>query len=296
MNFEQLSYVKKIYETESIIYAAEAMHISQSAMSQSIANLEAELGYKLFNRSRKGTLPTQDGKHLIPYIIEILEAQHNLLDEVDAMKAHINGSLTIATIPTLFNKVVPKALSKFNKDYPHINVKIFESDKDEIARLVQRNEVDIGLIGIRDNESIDDGLQLHSLNRSSGFKLIVPKKSKLALKEEVNLEEIQQYPFVLYDRSFYQNNLKAFEDENGPLKIVFRTNNPSVLIRTVSEGLGISIVSNLIIEDDPFIMNGSIETVPIGKPFDYYIYFTAITKGTDNNNAAISKFISYLRS
>ncbi|MCD8877854.1 LysR family transcriptional regulator [Staphylococcus kloosii] len=296
MNFEQLSYVKKIYETESIIYAAEAMHISQSAMSQSIANLETELGYKLFNRSRKGTLPTQDGKHLIPYIIEILEAQHHLLDEVDAMKAHINGSLTIATIPTLFNKVVPKALSKFNKDYPHINVKIFESDKDEIARLVQQNEVDIGLIGIRDNESIDDGLQLHSLNRSSGFKLIVPKKSKLALKEEVNLEEIQQYPFVLYDRSFYQNNLKAFEDENGPLKIVFRTNNPSVLIRTVSEGLGISIVSNLIIEDDPFIMNGSIETVPIGKPFDYYIYFTAITKGTDNNNAAINKFISYLRS
>ena len=296
MNFEQLSYVKKISETESIIYAAEAMHISQSAMSQSIANLETELGYKLFNRSRKGTLPTQDGKHLIPYIIEILEAQHHLLDEVDAMKAHINGSLTIATIPTLFNKVVPKALSKFNKDYPHINVKIFESDKDEIARLVQQNEVDIGLIGIRDNESIDDGLQLHSLNRSSGFKLIVPKKSKLALKEEVNLEEIQQYPFVLYDRSFYQNNLKAFEDENGPLKIVFRTNNPSVLIRTVSEGLGISIVSNLIIEDDPFIMNGSIETVPIGKPFDYYIYFTAITKGTDNNNAAINKFISYLRS
>ena len=54
------------------------------------------------------------------------------------------------------------------------------------------------MIGIRDNESIDDGLQLHSLNKSSGFKLIVPKKSKLALKEEVNLEEIQQYPFVLY--------------------------------------------------------------------------------------------------
>lgn len=295
MNFEQLSYIKKIYETESIIYAAKAMHISQSAMSQSIANLETELGCKLFNRSRKGTLPTQDGKHLIPYIIEILEAQHNLLDKVDAMKAQIDGSLTIATIPTLFNKVVPKALSKFNKDYPHINVKIFESDKDEIIRLLQKNDVDIGLIGIRDNETVNQDLQLHALNRSSGFKLIVPKKSKLALKEEVNLEAIQQYPFVLYDRSFYQNNLKVFEEENGPLKIVFRTNNPSVLIRTVSEGLGISIVSNLIIEDDPFIMNGTIETVPIGKPFDYYIYFTALTKLKDNNNAAMNKFISYLR-
>jgi DNA-binding transcriptional LysR family regulator len=47
MNFEQLSYVQKIYELESIIHASEAMHISQSAMSQSIANLESELGYKI---------------------------------------------------------------------------------------------------------------------------------------------------------------------------------------------------------------------------------------------------------
>ncbi|MDW4285872.1 LysR family transcriptional regulator, partial [Staphylococcus saprophyticus] len=62
MNFEQLAYVKKIYETESIVHASETMHISQSAMSQSIANLEAELGYKLFDRSRKGTLPTEVGK------------------------------------------------------------------------------------------------------------------------------------------------------------------------------------------------------------------------------------------
>ena len=101
--------------------------------------------------------------HLIPYIIEILEAQHHLLDEVDAMKAHINGSLTIATIPTLFNKVVPKALSKFNKDYPHINVKIFESDKDEIARLVQQ----INTLGLFVRNTIFNG----PFSSSNAFKL-----------------------------------------------------------------------------------------------------------------------------
>ena len=54
MNFEQLSYVKKIYELESIVHASEAMHISQSAMSQSIANLESELGYKILIVHVKG--------------------------------------------------------------------------------------------------------------------------------------------------------------------------------------------------------------------------------------------------
>ncbi|MGW9939162.1 DNA-binding transcriptional LysR family regulator [Staphylococcus epidermidis] len=53
MNFEQLAYVKKLYELESMIQASESIHISQSAMSQSLTNLEKELGYKLFSRSRK---------------------------------------------------------------------------------------------------------------------------------------------------------------------------------------------------------------------------------------------------
>lgn len=113
MNFEQLAYVKTVYEMESMIHASEKMHISQSAMSQSIANLEKEIGYKLFERSRKGTFLTEEGQRLIPYILEILESQNDLLVEVQNMKTDIAGTLKIATIPTLFHKIVPKALSHF---------------------------------------------------------------------------------------------------------------------------------------------------------------------------------------
>ncbi|MGI2238080.1 LysR family transcriptional regulator [Staphylococcus cohnii] len=295
MNFEQLSYVKKIYELESIVHASEAMHISQSAMSQSIANLESELGYKIFNRSRKGTLPTEVGKRLIPLIIDILEAQTGLLSEVEALHSNIKGSLKIATIPTLFNKIVPKALSNFKKDYAHIDVEVFESDRQEIIKMIENNEIDIGLIGKTENETFSHRIVPHSLNLSTDFKLIVPKKSKLSLKSMVEMESIKQFPFVLYDRNFYHNNFKAFEDENGPLKIVFRTNNPSVLIKTVSEGLGVSIVSSLMLEDDPFILNGLIEMLPIGSPFDYYIYFTALTNVDRANEQTIRTFIEYLK-
>lgn len=295
MNFEQLAYVKKIYEEESIIHAAEAMHISQSAMSQSIANLETELGYKIFKRSRKGTFPTEVGTQLLPLIIEILEAQTHLLTEVETLHTHIEGSLKITTIPTLFNKILPKALSKFKNDYPHIEIEVFESDRESILKMVEQNEVDIGLIGKTENETFSQNIVSNALNISTDFRLIVPKKSKLSLQNTVDMESIQQYPFVLYDRNFYRNNFKAFEDANGPLKIVFRTNNPSVLIRTVSEGLGISIVSSLILEDDPFILNGLIETLQIGAPFDYYIYFTALTNVDRANERTIRTFIEYLK-
>ena len=111
----------------------------------------------------------------------------------------------------------------------------------------------------------------------------------------MSLEEIQQYPFVLYDRSFYQHNFKEFEEVYGPLKIVFRTNNPGVVLRTVAEGLGVSIVSSLMLEEDLLIESGMIEQIPIGNPFDYYIYFTALTKGVQNKYSVANTFITYIK-
>src|SRR5699024_9660522 len=156
MNFEQLSYVKKINELESIVHASEAMHISQSAMSQSIANLESELEYTIVNSSFKGILRKEVGKLLISLIIDILKDQTSLLSEVEELHSNIKGSLKIATIPNLFNKIVPKALSNFKKDYAHIDVEVFDSDRQEIIKMIENNEIDIGLIGKTENETFRD--------------------------------------------------------------------------------------------------------------------------------------------
>ncbi|WP_342610541.1 LysR family transcriptional regulator [Staphylococcus hsinchuensis] len=295
MNFEQLTYVKKIYELESIIQAADKMHVSQSAMNQSLRALEFELGYQLFERSRRGTFATEIGQRIIPYIIDILDARTQLLQEVDSLKSNLTGSLKIATIPTLFNKIIPKALSAFKKDFPHIEVQVFESDKDKVIKMMENNEVDIGLIGKRESETFAKTLTSYPLNISTDFRLIVPKKSKLSLRENVDLSMIQPYPFVLYDRNFYHENLKNFEDKNGPLKIVFKTNNPSVLIKTISEGLGVSIVSRLMLEDDPYIASGMVEMVTIGAPFDYFLHFVAMTHKDSNNLTTIETFVDYLK-
>lgn len=83
-----------------MVQASQSLHISQSALSQSITNLEKSIGYKLFDRSRRGTLPTKIGEKLIPAIIDIIDAQDNLLTEVNALKSDLTGSLKIATIPT----------------------------------------------------------------------------------------------------------------------------------------------------------------------------------------------------
>ena len=59
MNFEQLEYIKEVIETKSMSIAAENLHVTQSAISQSISLLEKEFGVQLFKRSRNGTIPTE---------------------------------------------------------------------------------------------------------------------------------------------------------------------------------------------------------------------------------------------
>ena len=296
MNFEQLHYIKAVFEEESMIHAAQKMNITQSALSQSIASFEKEIGYQMFNRSKKGTLPTEMGKHLMPYILHMLEAEVQLKNEVKAMQSEVSGTIKIATIPTLFHKIVPQALSRFKEDYPHISVEVIESERDDIINMVKAEEVDIGLGGMRATENLSQDVHIHPLNIETDFRLIAPKKSKLALKQKVTLEDVQPYPFVLFDRNVYHSNFEAYEAQKGPLKIVFRTSNPSVLIRTVSEGLGVSIVTRLMIEDNPFISHGDIAAVPIGEPFDFKMSFAAFAaKHNDaSRHATINKFISYL--
>ena len=295
MNFEQLIYVKSVYEQESMIRASELMHISQSAMSQSIANLETELGYSLFYRSRKGTVPTEIGKRLIPKILEILEAKEHLMLEVDRLQTHITGKLTIATIPTLFHKLLPKVISQFKVDYPNVDIEVIESDRENIIKMLRNNEIDLGLIGKKESDKTMSLIHEFPLNLSTNFKLIVPAKSKLTFKDTVNLEDIKDYPFILYDRSFYHHHLKKFEEENGELKIVFRTHNPIVLLRTVAEGLGVGMISSYMIEDEPILNDEYIEAIPLGHPFDYSVYFTAIVNDNRKNETSLLRFIDYLK-
>ncbi|MFD2830768.1 LysR family transcriptional regulator [Corticicoccus populi] len=295
MNFDQLNYVKGIIETGSMTHAAEKIHISQSALSQSIVSLEKELGHRLFQRSRSGTIPTENGRKLIPVILEILEAERKLRDTATTLSATLKGTLTVATTPSLFMTLIPQALARFKEDYPQIEVQMIERENDEIIAAASRREADIGLCSLHANEEAAAEFSVYPLFLSTRFKAIVPKDSRLAFHDTVTLYDIQQYPFILFDREFYNLQIEHFEAENGPLNILFNTKNPSVLFRSVSNGTGVSIVSDLMLYNDPYLQNESITAISMGYPFNTDIHFDAIADKNPLKRELIETFITYLR-
>ncbi len=279
MNFEQLEYLKEVIETKSMSIAAKNLHVTQSAISQSISLLEKEFGVQLFKRSRNGTIPTDEGKLIITKVLEILKKTDELKDEIQSLKSSYIGELKIATVPSVFMTYLPKALSKFKKDFPQIKVTIMEMENKEVMEQVNQNKVDLGLIALFNSieHKFPEHIVFHSFHSQGTFKVIVPKDSILAFNKELQLMDIKEYPFVIYGRNFYNDLIEDFEQRYGPLNIIFKSTNSEVIKKSVSEGVGISLLSSLMLIDDPYLESGRIISIPLtGYPLNINLLFGGI--------------------
>lgn len=296
MNFEQLEYIKEVVETKSMSIAAQNLHVTQSAISQSISLLEKEFGVQLFKRSRNGTIPTEEGKNVITKVLEILKKADELKEEIQSLTSSYNGELKIATVPSIFMTYLPKALYKFKKDFPQIKVTIMELENKEVIEEVNQDRIDLGLIALFNSveHKFPEHISIHSFPSQGTFNVIVPKDSILALSKELQLMDIREYPFVIYGKNFYNNLIEDFEKQYGPLNVIFKSTNSEVIKKSVSEGVGISLFSSLMLMDDPYLESGRIISIPLtGYPLNFNLLFGGIYSKNRSQYRLIKKFLEY---
>ena len=132
------------------------LHVSHSAISQAIANLESELGITIFNRSRSGSKCTPEGKTVVKLSLEIMNKINDLkkLGQEDTM---LKGNLKIAASTIFFSTFLPELLYSFRKEFPYVQIEINENDPQNIIEAIKHNLFDIGLIlGTDETLKIDD--------------------------------------------------------------------------------------------------------------------------------------------
>ncbi|WP_026580789.1 LysR family transcriptional regulator [Bacillus sp. J33] len=295
MNLEQMEYITEVSKTQSISLAAQNLHVSQAAVSQSISLLEKELGLKLFTRSRLGTIPTDEGNIIIRKAFEIMKKMGEIKEEAKSITSLYTGELTIAAIPSLFLTLLPKTLSKFKKDCPHVTVSISEMGGKEIIDDIRQHKVDLGLIVLNKESLIDSQETLIFQYLLQGeMRACVHKHSPLALSKKLRVQDLIDYPFVLYSGHNWESAIQQFEKKYGPLNILFTSNNSELIKKTVSEGLAISILSNFMLKDDPYIESENIITIPIIDYKPTPISFGWVYSKSNPRKSNIKKFLHYL--
>jgi LysR family hydrogen peroxide-inducible transcriptional activator len=180
--FTQLEYALAIDRERHFGKAASACHVSQPSLSTLILKLESELGYSLFDRSKKPILPTEDGEAFLKEAREIMKRVESLgaLRNEEGPK----GTYRLGIIPTMAPSLIPRIVLHVSKHLPLVQFQILEMKTTDIVRSLGRDEIDGGILatplnepGIFENPLFYEPFLLFASSDS-------PLKNKTILKEE----------------------------------------------------------------------------------------------------------------
>lgn len=145
MNISALKYYKEVVETQSISKVAQNSHISQSALSQMMQKLEAELGYKLLNRSNKGVYPTDLGKVVYKYSGIMIRIHEKMIDELISHQHHMEN-VRINGYGSFINYSLPCIMYKIKKKFPKYKFELHSKTNEESFNDLINEVVDIGFV------------------------------------------------------------------------------------------------------------------------------------------------------
>lgn len=262
MQLEQLTCAVEVAKSGSFTAAAQRLHITLSAVSQSIANLEHELGVTLFVRSRAGAVPTPEGQILIKKAFEVVAKAEELRDEASGYVNTQDGELRLAAFPGPL-LLAMDAILDFKRDYPYIQFSIQEKGIDQILDDVRQNEFDLGLVILSEQfKQKYTGLSVGRLLRGE-MVVAVNRHSPLAISKSITLEELKNEGLVLYDEEYLRGFMERYRKQLDPANVMFYTNNTSAIVKAVRDGLASTIGLNFSFWNEPSVQQGEIELLAL---------------------------------
>ena len=253
-----------VANTGNISKAAKELYISQPAISKSIQKLEESVGCKLFSRSSRGVVLTDEGKLLYEHVSEAFET---LTMGEEKLKRSIElgvGHLKIGVSSTLCKYLLLPYLKEFIRQNPHISISISCQSTNDTLKLLEDNKIDIGLIGKPENlknihfdflEEIEDIFvaakdYLRNLKARGIQKDHILQSSTLMLLDKNNLTR-------QYIDDYLQENQIIIKDS-------IDISDMDLLIDFARIGVGVAcVIKNFVRED---LENGTLMEIPLGFP------------------------------
>lgn len=233
----------------TISKAAEYLYISQPAVSQAIANLEDKLGGKLFIRTKKGVVLTDEGKVLYDYIKigidSFIKGENAFLN----YKNLDSGSIRIGASTTVTKNVVMPYIEDFHKLYPNVDIKITNHLTSELVTLLRTGELDLLVVNLPMKEHKDlTIIPVQEVQDIFVGNLDFYNKTNGILK----LTELSNYPLVFQQapsntREFLDNYFKSNNVNIKPQNEIVSYN---LVMDFVKAGFGIGYATKEFILDD----------------------------------------------
>ncbi|WP_349644623.1 MULTISPECIES: LysR family transcriptional regulator [unclassified Bradyrhizobium] len=242
MDLRRLAYFVAVAEELHFGRAAARLSIAQPPLSRQIAQLEADLGVMLIDRSRSQIRLTQAGEVLLLRARDVLGRLDQAEREVKRIGEGISGYLRIAFVGSATHGILPNVIKAFRTSFPEVELALSAMNNAELKRAVVQREIDIAIARPSLN---DEELKSEPLHHEPLI-LAIPDSSPLLAADPIRLTALRDETFVLYPRkprpSFADDILAVCRDEGFIPKSPVMAQDYQTAISLVSVGVGISLV------------------------------------------------------
>ncbi len=284
MNIQKyISFVKTV-EYGSFSKAAEILNYSQSGISRMIKDLEKEWKVTLLERNKSGVKLTSDGVKLLPYAKNIVTEYENLQMQVDELNGLQSGLIRIGTFSSVATHWIPNIIKEFQKDYPNIDYELLLGDYTEIEDWILEGRVDCGFLRLPTHPELETVFL-----EQDKLMAIIPENHQLADCEKFPVKSLCNEPFMLLEKGAKAEISEIFERNNLTPKVHFTTWDDYAIMSMVENGLGISILPQLILKRIPYKIIAKELNVPA------YRNIGLALKSKKNASLAVKKFLKYLK-
>lgn len=240
MEIRVLRYFLTVVREESITKASETLHITQPTLSRQLAQMEEELGVKLFDRGTRKIRLTNEGILFRRRAEEILQLVDKTEQELVEQEEQVEGKISIGCGEIASVQLLPGLFRNFHQKYPRVTFDIFTATADLVKEQMDRGLIDIGLL----LEPIDmEKYDFIRMDMKEKWVVLIPPNDPLAEKEFITAGDLSELPLILPRRMQVQSELASwFGDHYKNLNVLFTSNLSTNGAIMVNQGLAYSLV------------------------------------------------------
>jgi DNA-binding transcriptional LysR family regulator len=228
----------------SFTKAAEALHMTQPAVTFQVRQLEEQFNTRLFDRTHNRINLTDAGEQVYHYAKQIFELYSRMESEVRELTGEVSGVMILGASTTVAEYMLPSLLGAFKHKFPDVIIRLQVSNTEGIVALVEENQIDLGVVeGPVSNKSL-----MMEICRIDRLVAVLPPDHALAGSKHLPVADVLKYPFITREegsgtREVTFDYLRGAGLEPADLTVVMELGSPESIKGAIEAGMGISILS-----------------------------------------------------
>ncbi|MBR6951535.1 MAG: LysR family transcriptional regulator [Oscillospiraceae bacterium] len=241
MSLKKYEAAEAAYRLGSLKKAAEELGYTQSGVSHMISGLEDELGITLLARKKGGVSLTQEGETIMPMIRDMLEKHRGIIQAAADLSR--GGVVKIGAFTSVAVNWLPGIIRLYRERHPEYRIHLMNGDYNDVNLWLRDGEIDLGFIALPGPE----GCRCVPLAEDP-LSVILPLGHPLCSQDPVPIEEVAKEPLISLLQTSAQDVHRALDRAGVRPEIRYTTKDDYAIIAMVREGLGVSIMPELLLK------------------------------------------------